>query len=221
MSLSDFEKRFVASASILTLSSMGFFLLRAAATHTTNFWFLLENLALAWLPLLFVWLLGHELKQRRWLSWQCLALSLLWLVFLPNSWYVLTDFVHVQPSGEISLLFDIVLVSNLVFACFTLGFASLYLMHRQLLKRLKPLTAHALVALILLLSSFAIYMGRELRWSTWDIVANPGGLAINISDRLVDPLGHIHSVNITGLFFILLVSLYFAIWQWFKPAKDG
>ena len=211
------EKRFIGSIGLLSLLCISLFVVRALATHTSHYWFIVENLGLAWLPLLLIWLLSHELKVRRWLSWQNISLSVLWLAFLPNTWYVLTDFVHVQPTGEINLLYDIVMVSTVVFSGFILGFTSLYLMHIQLLKRLSRPVSHTLVGLIILLSSFAIYLGRELRWSTWDVITNPGGIILNVSDRVIDPLGHIHAVNITGLFFVLIGVIYLTIWQFFKP----
>jgi len=143
-------------------------------------------------------------------------LTLLWLFFLPNSWYVLTDFIHVYPTGEISQLFDIVLISSLVLSGLAAGFASLYIVHKEFLKYLNRLGAYGLIELVILVSSFAIYLGRVLRWSTWDIVVDPGVL-INVSDRIIDPLGARRADNITGLFFILLSVLYLAIWLAAEP----
>ena len=131
---------------------------------------------------------------------------------------MLTDFIHVQPTGQINMMYDIVMVSSLVLVGFILGFTSLWLVHRRLLASLDARLAHGMVALVLLLSSFAIYLGRELRWSSWDVVTNPSGLVLNISDRVVDPLGNQHSLNITGLFFVLLGTTYLAICI-FRPPK--
>ena len=220
MKLSGLEKRFLGAVGLISLLCIGLFVVRVAATHTSHYWFLVQNLGLAWLPLRFVWLLRDELKRRRWLSWQCLSLTLLWVVFLPNTWYVLTDFLHVQPTGEINQLYDIVMVSSLVLAGFVLGFTSLYLMHKELLKKFRVRTAHTAVLAILLLSSFAIYLGRDLRWNSWDVITNPSGLILNVSDRVVDPFGYHHAFNVTGLFFVLLTITYLAIWLLLRPLKN-
>lgn len=217
--LSEMEKRFVRAAGLLSGLCLAFYLVRVSVTGTWHFVFVPENLALAWLALFFSWVLVKQLKVWRWASWQNISLSILWLFFLPNTWYVLTDFVHVGASGEISQLYDVVMISTLVFAGFSLGFGSLYLVHRELLKRLVGSWAHIAVGGILLLSSFAIYLGRDLRWSTWDVVTNPGGIILNVSDRVVDPFGHPRALNVTGLFFVLLSALYLTLYLALEPSK--
>jgi uncharacterized membrane protein len=209
------EIRFVRAVGLISGLCITLFIIRALSSGVTRYVFVPENLALAWSALIFAWLLAQQLAKGRWLSWRSIVLSVFWLLFLPNTWYVLTDFIHVPSTGEVSLLFDIVMFSSLTFAGFLLGFASLFLVHKELLKRLKPITSHILVLAVILLASFAIYLGRELRWNTWDIVADPSGIILNVTDRIVDPLGYPSAVNETILFFILLNTLYLAWWQVF------
>lgn len=210
-------RRHLSALTILSSVCLALLGLRFVLTETTRYWFIPENLALAWMSLFLSWLLVGQLKQRRWSSWQNIILSALWLIFLPNTWYVLTDFIHVYPTGEISELFDIVLMSSLVISGFALGFSGLYMIHKEILKRLEPTRAGLLVAVILLISSFGIYLGRDLRWNAWDVITDPGGLVIDVSDRVIDPLGHPRAFNVTGLFFILLGSSYLAIYKALPP----
>jgi uncharacterized membrane protein len=217
--LSRQETKFIQALGFLSLICVGLFLLRVIATGSFRYFFIPGNLALAWLSLFFAWLLVNRLRARRWLSWQNIGLSILWLIFLPNSWYVLTDFIHVQPTGEISQLYDIVLVCSLVVCGFIAGFTSLYIVHLQLRKRLGERVSAEMIAAIILAASFAIYLGRALRWNSWDVIANPSGLILNVSDRLFDPLGYPRSLNITGLFFVMLGSIYWSIWLFLpRPA---
>lgn len=211
------RSKYLKALALLSGLCLVLFFLRILMTGTVRYWFIPENLVLAWASLLFGWLLMLELKKRRWASWQNISLSFLWLFFLPNSWYVLTDFIHVQPTGEISQLYDIVLITSLVICGFTLGFTSLFLLHKEFLKRLSTRFSHSLIAAILLLSSFAIYLGRDLRWSSWDVVTNPGAILFDVSDRVIDPLGHPRALNVTGLFFVLLGSIYLALWILAQP----
>ena len=211
--LREAEVRYLKAIGLVSALCVVMFVFRALVTGVTRFAFVPENLVLAWLALSFAWLLTQQLKLRRWASWQNIALSVLWLLFLPNAWYVLTDFVHVTASGQISQIYDIVMVSTLVFAGFALGFTSLFIIHKEFLKRWSKQQAHGAVAAILLLASFAIYLGRDLRWSTWDVIANPSGIILNVSDRVIDPFGHPRALNVTLLFFGLLSVLYLAIWQ--------
>src|SRR3982751_3112839 len=96
----DIQRRFLLSLGLLSAAALLLLALRVLLSGSSRYWFVPGNLALAWISLIFAWLLTKELKKRRWLSWQNLVLTFLWLVFLPNTWYVLTDFVHVYPNGE-------------------------------------------------------------------------------------------------------------------------
>ena len=219
--LQEQELRYLKSVGLISGLCLAFFTVRLIITDSSAYLFVPGNLVLAWLGLFFGWVLVRQLKITRWVSWQSIALSFLWLFFLPNTWYVLTDFIHVYPTGDISELYDIVMVGSLIIAGFALGFTSLFIVHKELLKRFGSMRSGYLVTLIILLSSFAIYLGRDLRWNSWDVIANPSGIIVNVSDRLIDPLGHLRAFNVTGLFFVLLSVLYLAIWTAFKPAKKS
>jgi len=217
--LREADFRYLKAVGLISLLCLAFFVVRLVLTGSSAYLFIPGNLVLAWLGLFFGWVLVQQLKITRWASWQNIALSFLWLFFLPNTWYVLTDFIHVYPTGDISELYDIVMVGTLVISGFILGFTSLFLIHKELLKRFGNRRAGQLVAGIILLASFAIYLGRDLRWNSWDVVANPSGIILNVSDRLIDPLGHLRAFNVTGLFFVLLSVMYLAVWLAFGPPK--
>jgi uncharacterized membrane protein len=185
--------------------------IRYFAVGEYSYGFIPWNLALAWVALASGWVLARRLKGP--IDWEVIVIVILWLIFLPNAWYVLTDFVHIYPDEGISLIYDIVLMTSLTIAGFTAGFCSLFLVHKALIKRTSQKTAHYLIGGVLLLSSFGIYLGRDLRWNTWDLISNPAGLILDVSDRLIDPLGHPRFITMTGLFFILLGTIYFCIWH--------
>ncbi len=215
--LNEQEKRYVRAVGLLSGLCSLLFVVRLVVTHTSRFMFIPENLLLTWVGLFFGWFLVNQLMSRRWYSWHNIIISVLWLSFLPNCWYVLTDFLHVFPTGEVSELYDIVLISSLVMIGFINGFTSLYLVHKEFVKRLGERKSLYVVGGILLIASFAIYMGRVLRWNSWDVIADPGALILNVSDRIIDPLGHPRAVNVTGLFFLLLSTSYYTIWSLIKP----
>lgn len=183
----------------------------------SRYWFVPENLLLAWLALFFGWILVKQLERRGWRNWRALSLTGLWTVFLPNAWYVMTDFIHVFDSGEINYLYDIAMITILTLTGFLLGFTSLFIVHRQLLKRIDIFSSIFLIELAILLASFAIYLGRDLRWNTWDIFTNPSGLILSITDRLINPFGFPHTLNVTAIFFVVISIMYFAIWLFLKP----
>jgi len=216
--ISSYGRRFLLAVGLLSLAELVFLAVRVLLTGSHRFLFIPWNLLLAWISLLLAVLLVRNLKHFAWRSWRHILLSCLWLAFLPNTWYVLTDFIHISPNGEISQLFDIVLIILLVFIGFLLGFASLFLVHRELLRRFSRQRSYLFVELIILISSFAIYIGRDLRWNSWDVITNPG-VIVNVSDAIIDPFGSPRALNVTVLFFSLISLLYLAFWVFTQPPK--
>ena len=202
---------------ILSSLCLGLFGFRLLTTGVSRYWFVPENLLLAWLALGFSWILVQQLQRRGWLNLRALALTALWLLFIPNAWYVLTDFVHVFDTGEISYIYDIAMISTLTITGFLLGFTSLFMVHRQIYKRLGTLSSAVIIGTVILLSSFAIYLGRDLRWNAWDVFTNPSGLILSITDRLINPFGFPRAFNVTAIFFVVISVMYLAIWLFLKP----
>lgn len=217
MHLSSVERRYLQMLGLLSSLCLGFFGFRLLATGVSRYWFVPENLLLAWLALGFGWVLVQQLERRGWLNWRALALTALWLLFLPNAWYVMTDFIHVFDTGEISYIYDIAMISILTLTGFLLGFTSLFMVHRQIYKRLGAFNSATVIGIVILLSSFAIYLGRDLRWNAWDIFTNPSGLILSITDRLINPFGFPRAFSVTAIFFVVISMMYLAIWLFLKP----
>jgi uncharacterized membrane protein len=145
-------------------------------------------------------------------SWQAVGLTALWLVFLPNSFYLVSDLIHLRPTGQINILYDVVLFQSFIFNSFIAGLASLYMIHRLLLKRKSESWSHALIALAILASSFAIYLGRYLRWNSWDLALSPVSLLYDVSEQLINPFAQPQVLATTLTFFMLISSTYVLVW---------
>lgn len=213
-------QRLLAALVLSNFVSVLFFLLRVTQAQNIRYWFLLWNLLLAWVPLGAVLLLRERLQQTRWFTWQNILLSAVWLGFLPNSFYIASDLIHLYETGEVSLLFDSIMFMSFIFNGFTAGFASIYVLHMLLLKRFVARNVHAFIGIIFVLCSFAVYLGRELRWNTWDILVNPAGILFDVSERVINPLTHPESFSITALFFVFISSIYIVIWQFIISLRD-
>jgi uncharacterized membrane protein len=178
------------------------------------------NLFLAWLPLIFAWMLAKRCPRGIFWSWTNFVWFTLWLLFLPNSFYLVTDFIHLTKTNQISLIFDVILLTSYALTGLILGFTSLLLVHVKLWQRLKN-KAYLVVYGTLLLCGFAIYLGRFLRWNSWDIITNPLGLIFDVGIRLTNPTEHIFTFSATLLFFVFLSVLYFVIWKAVFLAKQS
>jgi uncharacterized membrane protein len=205
--------RLGAALAASSLASVGLFFIGAWSNHSFVFAYLMWNLFLAWIPLLLALQLERILRTKLWSSWLALLFTVLWVGFLPNSFYLITDYIHIQEVvPRVDLLYDVVMFSSFIFNGVVLGYISLYLVHWQLVQRVSARLASALVGFVLLLSSFAIYIGRELRWNTWDIIANPASLLLDVSDRVLNPREHPQAFTTTITFFVLLTSIYLVVW---------
>ncbi|CAN5645284.1 hypothetical protein BH23PAT1_BH23PAT1_3990 [soil metagenome] len=199
--------------------SLFLFAARVAGGASTRFWFLIWNLILAWLPLLFAWLLVKRLKTNRWRQPMSIFLGVLWLGFLPNSFYLVSDLIHLHVTGEVNVLYDAVMFTSFIFNGYVAGFMSLYLVHGALLKRFSYHAVNLIVGGVLLACSYAIYLGRVLRWNTWDVLVNPAGVLFDLSEQVVNPISHPQLFMTTVTFFLLLSSMYFVIWRLIRALR--
>jgi uncharacterized membrane protein len=193
--------------------SLLLFILRVIGAGNIGYWFMFWNLLLAWIPVFVSYKLVHYLRTHTWREPVAVGLTLLWLFFLPNSYYMVSDLIHLEQTGDIGMLFDVVLLMSFVWNGLLAGFISLYSVHKALLKRRVAVQSHLLIGVVLLLNSFAIYLGRSLRWNSWDVLSNPGGLLFDVSERVINPFTYPQAFVTTSTFFLLLGSMYLVVWQ--------
>lgn len=193
--------------------SVALYIIRVVAYRDATFGYMTWNLLLAALPLMFCAFLVTNLASESWLSKKNLLATALWLGFLPNSFYLVTDLIHIAEVGSGTVLFDSVMLLSFALTGLLIGYASLVLVHRELRQRLNARSANTIVAIILLACSFAIYLGRYMRWNTWDVIINPIGLLANVVDSIIVPQEGSPVLQTTLLFFGFLGLTYLVILQ--------
>ena len=171
-----------------------------------RFVFLWWNLFLAWVP----WLLSASLRfTRRGLFFWPLVLG--WLAFFPNAPYLLTDILHLQPRADAPFWFDLLLLLAFAWTGVFLGLVSLFLM-QALVRRAAGAAASWAVALgVLGVSGFGIYLGRFLRWNSWDVFFSPASLLLDILAQLRHPLLNARTFVFSALFSLFLISAYLMV----------
>ena len=173
--------------------------------------FLLWNLFLAWIPLVAA-LAVYEGHRRGASLLRQLLLAAIWLAFLPNAPYLLTDYVHLGSRDDAPLWFDIVLFGSFAWTGMLLGFLSIFVMQAIVRAAAGPLWSWVLVGVSLAASSFGIYLGRSLGWNSWDFVVRPGALLQDIWDRLTDPLAYPRGVGMTLALTAVLTMGYLTLY---------
>lgn len=204
----------------LTAVSVVLMLLESLVNREFTHSYLLWNLFLAWVPLLLTFWLERTLRYKLWSSWEGLLVSLGWLVFLPNSFYLISDYVHLAEVSSRQLPFAVVVTTAFAFTGIALGVTSLYIVHREIRKRFDRYFSSLAVGATLFITSGAIYIGRDLRWNSWDVLFNPFGLLFDVTERLLHPAQYPEVLVVVLPFFILLTTIYFFVWQTMKAFAD-
>ena len=145
---------------------------RAKLTHSIYLFFLVWNLFLAFVPYFFISYLKSKISLQK-NKIKALSLLFVWLLFLPNSFYLITDFIHLSQSSNHLVWFDLVVFSSYALIGFTLGIISLIEFENIIKTYTSPLITNLIMPVICFLSGIGIYLGRILRYNSWDIISDP------------------------------------------------
>jgi len=179
---------------------------RMYITRELLFIFLVWNLFLAWIPF-YVSALLQLFKQKRRVSY---LLLITWLLFFPNSLYIITDLIHVGRGSDFPRWFDAILIFSAAVLGLLMAFISLYRVEQFLETKMKQRVVHALMIFILFLGSFGVYLGRFLRWNSWDVLHQPHRLFVSIGERILYPVEYWYAWGITAMFTVLFYLIYFS-----------
>ncbi|CAG0933089.1 hypothetical protein TFLX_02895 [Thermoflexales bacterium] len=173
-----------------------------------GFRFLVWNLFLAWLPYLWsLWAAStHRRQPRRW--WLLLLPSALWLLFFPNAPYLVTDLMHLRHYPPVPLWYDIGMLISFAWAGCFLAVISLNSMHKIILGYTGRVVSWLIVLGMLGLCGLGIYMGRFLRWNSWDLFLYPTEVIGDILHRLAHPFSNLQTYGVTLLFATFLFVCY-------------
>ena len=169
---------------------------------------LVWNLFLAWLPLGFSLLVREEVQSKSARGWRCWTLAAAWLLFFPNAPYIFTDVVHLTTYFYRHFWVDLVLILLCAVTGLILGFVSLFLVQGVVRKLYGTATSWAFVLGVAGLSGFGIYLGRFLRFNSWDVIWKPIALSRGITTWAANPLAHSNSFAFPLLFAIFLFLSY-------------
>jgi uncharacterized membrane protein len=173
--------------------------------------FILWNLMLAWIPLLLALLVYDRYRA----GTPLLGLApwaFLWLLFLPNAPYTMTDFVHLSAGGPSPLWLDGAVLSTFGWTGMLLGFVSIYLLHAVVRHRFGVTPSWCFVGAVLALGSAGVCVGRFLRWNSWDVLVRPGQRLGELSGHLGDPGAVARAAVLTLLLTCLLGATYFTFY---------
>lgn len=214
------RRKAVAALGFASLSSVALYLASVVANNSWEYSWLIWNLALAWIPFGLAGAIVQVLRKKRWSSWQAIVLTVAWLLFLPNSFYIITDYIHLFGEQRPEFMLDLAMFSSFAVNGVILGYASLYLLHQQVRQRINNHLGLWLVGAALLVSSYGIYMGRFLRWNSWDVLVNAPMVLVDVSNSIIYASSYDHILSTVFGFFVLLISTYIALWYIFLTLRS-
>jgi len=193
-------------------ASMALIFGRILWTHRPGYGFLIWNLFLAWTPLIFALLTNGEYRAGSKRKWLMFPLAGAWLLFFPNAPYICTDLIHLTLWFRGHFWVDLMLILLFAFTGLLVGFLSLFLMQTLVADLFGRVAGWLFVLLTAGLASFGVYIGRFLRFNSWDVIVRPAKVYHGIDAWLGSPMLNQTSVGFLVFFaaflFIAYVMLY-------------
>ncbi len=149
-----------------SLFSIALLVYRLLKSDSIAYIFLIWNLFLAFIP----WWLSNFIKTQKNITCHFIPLIVLWLLFLPNAPYILTDLFHLRVRQPFPLWYDLVLLLSFALCGMMLFFKSLKDMFELLQNNIKPFYVTVITPFVFWLISFGLYLGRYMRFNSWDII---------------------------------------------------
>jgi uncharacterized membrane protein len=146
-------------------------LIRISITGSLFFGFLIWNLFLATIPYILSAIIKEKMLQSSKLK-VILALFI-WLLFLPNAPYIITDFIHLHPIKANIVWLDIFILFAFSSTGLVLAILSLTDVYKLIQQQWNLQYANYFSISATFLCGFGIYLGRFLRFNSWDIFTNP------------------------------------------------
>lgn len=177
--------------------------MRTVWSQDTYFSFLLWNLFLALIPLGISQILRTRTKTLR--SSASFGLVVVWLLFFPNAPYLVTDLFHLYENQRVPLWLDTFMLFSFAWNGLVIAFISL----RDIDSWLSAVCSHRSRQLLRVglftLTSFGLYLGRYLRWNSWDVFWRPGTVLRDIATTLFAPE---MAVDLLAFLFICTLFLW-------------
>lgn len=200
---SELERLMLASV----LFSTVMLAIRVFYTGTFTFISLEWNLFLAFIPYFITqWLGGKPSVIKN--KWMFAGVFFTWLMFVPNSFYILTDLFHLPENNNAPQWFDLLLIFSFAWNGLLAGILSVRRMEK--IVHIIWGTRHELIFLapVMFLNALGIFIGRYLRYNSWDVITNPFRLVMDIVDLITHPIVYKDAWGMIIFYSIFITLVY-------------
>ena len=167
------------------------------------FFFLLWNAYFAWIPVILLELPTAHSKYGL-VRWATIGLAVL---FFTNAPYLITDLIHLRPRTGVPLWYDALLLFSFAYLGLMLALQALRQI-RAILQDYAKWVKEVVTLGTLVLSGLGIYLGRVVRWNSWEAFLSPRELLSDIVKLLKAPSQHLEDWLMMLLFSLMLACVY-------------
>ncbi|QXP59932.1 DUF1361 domain-containing protein [Olleya sp. HaHaR_3_96] len=193
---------------LILLSSFSILLLlfRIKLTQSHYFLFLVWNLFLAGIP----YVISSYLNTLKHINTSSLmVISIIWLLFLPNAPYIITDLFHLRYSSTHLIWLDTLIIVVFAITGLFLFFKSVLTMERIVKTYVEKKAVTFMFPFLFILVGFGVYLGRFLRFNSWEVINKPWVIITTIFKILTQPRTHSAAWLFTICFGLFLGVFYY------------
>jgi uncharacterized membrane protein len=193
---------------LCSLFSMGLMVFRIVYTGYLLFAFLAWNLFLAYLPFLISKRMTMQRPKRKWIF---LFGAFAWLLFIPNAFYIITDLFHLDMNESVPLWYDLALLLSFAWTGLLFGILSVRQMEKLFEQAFNRKLDLFFILPVMALNGFGVFVGRYLRFNSWDVITSPIQLIKDIVYLFIHPIRNRFDWSMIVCYTILLTLIYYGI----------
>ena len=197
---------------LLSALSVFFVLVRIIIKDESRFSFLIWNLFLAWIPFILVTIakaVNNKLTKY--------AIMTIWILFYPNSPYIITDLLHLKNYSQNILWYDSLTIFLTALTGLLIGLNSIYKAKKMCEHYLNKLMIWILLISCNILTGFGIYLGRYCRLNSWDMFNRPIWFVGRVLHQFENPL----AFKLTITFATALTGVYYIFENFFLHEDEN
>lgn len=187
-------------------------ILRMFLFNSYSLKYIFWNIFLAFIPFVISYILLFLLKQNRLNKIIFILGFVFWILFIPNAPYIVTDLIHIGEIRAVPVLYDVILLFCSALIGMLLGVHSIFHVEQILKIKFSQKIASIVIFTTIFFISFGIYIGRFLRFNSWDVFENPISFIKGIGEVFMNKTFMIESFFYTILFFFF-ISIFYISWK--------
>jgi len=178
-------------------------------TDSYEYAFMTWNLFLALAPFVISYFVAsYEALYPKLLVGLCF---LTWLVFYPNGPYLITDLIHLRDHRKGPLLwFDLILFFSYAYVGLLLAVDSAKHIHEVMARYIYKRLTYVIMSMFFFAVAFGVYLGRFMRWNSWDLFYRPLDIFGDLADCVLNPTDNAKAYLMTIFFGLMLNIVYFS-----------